>query len=180
MHDRLGEALADTRVKAVLPLVRGRLLDLGCGSNRLVERYGDGVGIDVHPWSGVDLIVRDSAELPFEPRSFDTITVIAALNHIPNREAVLDECRRVLRPDGRVLVTMLGPTISRLWHWLRSPWDADQRERGMKEGEVYGFTPGEVIRLFHAHGFRFSSERRFMLGFNRIYVFRVRGTDAPC
>ena len=174
MHDRLGRALADMRVRAVLPFVRGRLLDLGCGSNQLVKRYVHGIGIDVHPWSGVDLLVRDSAELPCDSQSFDTITVLAALNHIPNREDVLDECRRVLRPDGQVLVTMLTPMISRLWHWLRSPWDVDQRERGMKEGEVYGFTPAEVIQLFHDHGFRFSSQRRFMLGFNRLSVFHVR------
>lgn len=177
MHDSLGQALAEMRVKAVLPLVRGQLLDIGCGSNQLVERYVHGVGIDVHPWSGVDLLVRDSAQLPFAARSFDTITIVAALNHIPNREDVLDECRRVLRPGGQVLVTMLTPTISRLWHWLRSPWDTDQRERGMKAGEVYGFTPGEVIRLFHDHGFRFSAQRRFMLALNRIYVFHVREPD---
>ena len=177
MHDQLGQALAEKRVKAVLPFVRGQLLDLGCGSNQLVERYVHGIGIDVHPWSGVDLLVRDSAKLPFESQSFDTITVLAALNHIPNREDVLDECRRILRPDGQVLVTMLTPMISRLWHWLRAPWDVDQRERGMKVGEVYGFTPAEVIQLFHDHGFRFSSQRRFMLGFNRIYVFHLREPD---
>lgn len=177
MHDSLGRALAGMRVKAVLPLVRGQLLDIGCGSNQLVERYVHGVGIDVHPWSGVDLLVRNSAELPFESQSFDTITVLAALNHIPNRGDVLDECRRLLRPDGQVLVTMLTPTISRLWHRLRSTSDADLRERGMKAGEVYGFTRTEVIRLFDDHGFRLGSERRFMLAFNRIYVFHVRESD---
>ena len=72
--------------------------------------------------------------------SFDTVTIIAALNHIPNRAAVINECRRVLRPGGRVVITMLTPRTSRVWHWLRAPWDADQRERGMQPGEVFGFT----------------------------------------
>jgi SAM-dependent methyltransferase len=177
MHDTLGEVLAERRVDAVLPHVRGRLLDVGCGSNKLVQRYTNGVGVDVFPWPGADFVVSNSASLEYEPHSFDTITIIAALNHIPNREAVLNECRRLLRPEGRVVITMLTPVISRIWHWLRAPWDADQRERGMRPGEVYGFTPAQILDLFRRCGFVLESQTRFMLGFNRVYVFQIaKGT----
>lgn len=198
MHDALGKALADRRVKAVLPHVRGRLLDLGCGTNNLVRTYaslsrrrGDaakadrsayaaeaGVGVDVHPWPGADIVVPDSASLAWESQSFDTITIIAALNHMPNRQAVLQECRRILRPDGRVVITMITPRTSRVWHWLRSRSDADQVERGMKPGEVYGFTPAEIVELFSSCGFTLESQRRFMLGFNCVYVFRPTAPSA--
>jgi SAM-dependent methyltransferase len=171
MHDSLGEALAKRRVRAVLPHVSGRLLDIGCGSNRLVRHYANGIGVDVHPWPGADVVVADTATLQWEPASFDTITIIAALNHIPNRAAVLNECRRVLRPGGRVVITMLTPRTSRIWHWLRAPWDADQRERGMQPGEVYGFTSAQLLDLFARAGFTLLSQRRFMLGLNRLYVF---------
>jgi SAM-dependent methyltransferase len=171
MHDALGEALAKKRLKAVLPHVAGRLLDVGCGSNQLVRYYTNGVGVDVHPWPGADVVVNDTAALQWESGSFDTITIVAALNHIPNREAVLNECRRVLRPGGRVVITMLTPRTSRIWHWLRAPWDADQRDRGMTEGEVYGFTPAQVLDLFRRAGFTLLSRQRFMLGLNRVYVF---------
>jgi SAM-dependent methyltransferase len=171
MHDALGEALAKRRVKAVLPHVSGRLLDVGCGCNQLVQQYANGVGVDVHPWAGADLVVSDTASLEWESGSFDTITIVAALNHIPNRAAVLSECRRVLRPGGRVVITMLTPRTSRIWHWLRAPWDADQRDRGMKPGEVYGFTAAEVLDLFRRAGFTLLSQERFMLGLNRVYVF---------
>ncbi len=177
MHDALGEALADRRVKAVMPYVRGRLLDVGCGSNHLVRKYANGIGVDVHPWPGADRIVSNSASLEYEAHSFDTVTIVAALNHIPNRDAVLHECRRLLRPGGRVVITMLTPVTSRIWHWLRSPWDADQRERGMRPGEVYGFTPAQVVELFRKCGFTLCSQTRFMLGFNRVYVFAV--SEAP-
>jgi ubiquinone/menaquinone biosynthesis C-methylase UbiE len=176
MHDALGEALANRRVKAVLPHVTGRLLDVGCGSNRLVRHYANGVGVDVHPWPGADVIVNDTATLQWESGSFDTITIVAALNHIPNRAAVLNECRRVLRPGGRVIITMLTPRTSRVWHWLRAPWDADQRERGMQPGEVFGFTSAELLELFTRAGFTLLSQQRFMLGLNRLYIFGL--TDA--
>lgn len=171
MHDALGEALAKRRVKAVLPHVAGRLLDVGCGSNQLVRQYANGVGVDVHAWAGADRVVSDTADLEWDAGSFDTITIVAALNHIPNRAAVLNECRRLLRPGGRVVITMLTPRTSRVWHWLRAPWDADQRDRGMKPGEVYGFTAAEVTDLFRRAGFALMSRRRFMLGLNRVYVF---------
>lgn len=179
MHDALGEVLANRRVRAVLPHVTGRLLDVGCGSNRLVRHYADGIGVDVYPWPGADVIVGDTAKLQWGTESFDTVTIIAALNHIPNREAVLNECRRVLRPGGRVVITMLTPGTSRIWHWLRAPWDADQRERGMQTGEVYGFTPAQVVDLFGRAGFALVSEQRFMLGLNRVYIFRLADPAQP-
>jgi SAM-dependent methyltransferase len=175
MHDRLGEFLAGRRVRAVLPHVRGRLLDIGCGYNNLVRQYFDGVGVgvDVHPWPGVDRLVDDAASLEWDAHSFDTITIVAALNHMPNRKAVLQEAWRLLKPDGRVVVTMLTPRISRVWHWARAPWDTDQCERQMKTGEVYGFTSAQVIGLFQSCGFALESRQRFMLGFNHMYIFRV-------
>ena len=178
MHDTLGESLAQKRVRAVLPHVSGRLLDVGCGSNRLVRHYANGVGIDVHPWPGADFVVPDTATLQWESESFDTITMIAALNHIPNRVAVLNECRRLLRPGGRVVITMLTPRTSRVWHWLRAPWDSDQRQRGMQPGEVYGFTSKQVLQLFRHAGFTLLSSHRFMLGLNRVYVFGLDTTAA--
>jgi SAM-dependent methyltransferase len=171
MKDRLGRALLRMRVRAVLPHVRGRLLDVGCGTNELVKGYaGEGVGVDVHPWPGVDHIVEDTSRLPYDAQSFDTVCVIAALNHIPNRAAVLHEIHRVLKPNGRLVMTMIPPGIARLWHWVRKPWDADQNERGMMEGELYGIRQSEVRRLLAEAGFTVERESRFMVGVNRLTI----------
>lgn len=161
------------RIAAVLPHLRGRLLDVGCGTNELVKAYSeDGVGVDVHPWDGVDRVVEDAAELPFEDGSFDSGTIVAALNHIPNRREVLREVWRVLKADGRIVVTMISPGISRAWHFLRRPWDVDQKERGMVAGEVYGLTRRQVRDLLSEAGFVMEHEGRFMLGANRVAVAR--------
>lgn len=154
----------------MLPHIRGRLLDVGCGTNELVKAYGGGVGADVYQWGSVDLVVEDSARLPVASGSFDTVTIIAALNHIPNRVEVLSEAHRVLKADGRIILTMVPPAISRIWHAVRQPWDADQHERGMKEGEVCGMTMTEIRRLLHVAGFRVLLEERFMFGINRLTV----------
>lgn len=163
------------RIRTVLPEIRGYLLDVGCGTNDLVKTYqqkcsGQGIGIDVHPWEGVDLVVEDSSKLPIESESADTVTMIASLNHMENREQVLLEVRRVLRFDGRILVTMIPPEISKVWHFMRQFWDADQKERGMKEGELFGLKREQVRRLLTDSGFEILFEKRFMFGINCLTV----------
>src|SRR5690242_9534072 len=100
---------ADIRTGVVLNAVRGRLLDIGCGTNRLVARYrengGEGLGVDVYPWPGADQIVEDTSRLPYPDASFDTVSFVACINHIPYRIDVLREARRLLKPGGQVVLT---------------------------------------------------------------------------
>jgi len=105
------ETLARRRRERVHRYVRGRLLDIGCGDNRLVREHGDGIGVDVLDWGDVDLVVENTADLPFKDRSFDTVSFVACLNHIPNREEVLSEARRVIKADGRLIATMIPPRL---------------------------------------------------------------------
>lgn len=103
-----------------------QLLDLACGSGKPTLRIAQKTGCHV---SGVDLhsdaIVSAKAnarELGYEGRtkfyqgnaaerlsfmssSFDAITCIDAINHLPDRPRVLEEWHRVLKPGGRLLVT---------------------------------------------------------------------------
>ena len=74
---------------------------------------------------------------------------------------------------------MLTPRTSRIWHWLRAPWDSDQRDRGMQPGEVYGFTTQQLLDLFRRAGFTLLFSRRFMLGLNGVYVFGVDAAASP-
>jgi ubiquinone/menaquinone biosynthesis C-methylase UbiE len=175
MNDALGRRLRQWRMNTVLPQISGRFLDIGCGHNDVVKAYkasgrGDGTGVDVYPWEGCDLVVEDTAKLPFQNGEFDTVAIIAALNHIPNRGDVLKECARVLKPGGRIILTMLGPGVSKVWHFLRRPWDEDQTERGMKDGEVWGLTRRQIHQLLTDAGFTVDREKGFMLGLNKLTV----------
>ena len=174
MHDVLGKKLEKSRISAVLPLINGRLLDIGCGMNNLVKSYGSGIGVDVYNWGDVDIVVEDTANLPFRDHEFDTITIIAALNHIPNRGEVLKECDRVLSDQGKLIITMIPPFISGIWHMLRKPWDVDQRQRGMVQGEVFGFRKNQLVELCDRLGFRLVLRQRFMLGINSISMFEKK------
>lgn len=54
----------------------------------------------------VDFKLADAnARLPFDDETFDAIVCIDSMNHLPNREGVLREWRRVLRAGGRAFFT---------------------------------------------------------------------------
>jgi SAM-dependent methyltransferase len=178
MRDALGELLARWRVRAVKPHVKGRLLDVGCGLNHLVREYGNGVGVDVYQWGDVDVLASDAACLPVRDACFDTVTIIAALNHICNRRAALCEARRALRGGGQIIITMIPPRIAGLWHRIRGPWDADQKERGIAVDEKYGMTQKEVRNLLSESGFVVRREHRFMLGINCLTLAEKPGIEA--
>lgn len=166
----------DERLLACLRYARGRLLDVGCGPNELVRRYGNGVGVDVHPWPGIDALC-DTTRMPFADAAFDTVAILASLNHIrrPERLLVLAEVHRVLRPQGQVLVTMMDPIIGRITHRVREGTDPDQQERGIHHDEDLGLWSSEVRGLLEEAGFRVDWRKRFVFGLNNIY----RATKAP-
>jgi SAM-dependent methyltransferase len=168
--DRVGDALYAWRVKTVLPHLRGHALDIGCGTNVLMKRYGNGIGVDVFQFGGADLIVENTSALPFSDGEFDTICIIAALNHIPYREKVLTEAYRLLKPGGRIIITMIPNAMSRIWHFVRSPWDRDQHERGMEHDEVYGLSQHEVRTLLTQASFEVTQEIPFMLYLNTMTI----------
>lgn len=53
---------------------------------------------NLHPTQG------DATELPYEDGSVDAVVLIAVLGEIPDSDASLREIRRVLKPDGRLVV----------------------------------------------------------------------------
>ncbi|WP_170296042.1 glycosyltransferase [Azospirillum brasilense] len=79
-----------------------RILDLGCGPERLTERFlPDGIAIvraDVDRFSDDSVVLLIPGEpLPFEDDAFDIVLAMDVLEHVPpeGRDALLAECRRV-------------------------------------------------------------------------------------
>ena len=163
----------DERVIMALKFARGRVLDVGCGSNTFVRSYGNGVGVDVVEWEGCDQVIEDAASLPFEDGSFDTVSFLACLNHIANRDLAVREAYRVLKPGGRVLLTMIPPRVGAFTHWLRERNDPDHRERSIDHSsELMGMSARDIRSILLAAGFRDPIRRRFVFGLNSIFVAR--------
>ena len=168
---RIGlKSIRDERNEIVLKFAKGRLLDIGCGPNILVKKYGnDSVGIDVFDFNGGALIIEDASELPFKENTFDTVAFVASFNHIPNREEVITEVDRILKSYGRVIITNLEPIIGKVRH--RMFWiDKIEEGREKKEGEEEGLRHEYIINILIECGFTLIKKIRFHI-LNNLYIF---------
>lgn len=103
-----------------------RVLEVACGSGRVAVRMAERlsasvVGVDINESAvlaattrarahavhdRVDFRVADANEaLPFPEESFDVLFCNDSINHLRDRQAVLADWYRILRPRGRFLYT---------------------------------------------------------------------------
>jgi len=173
-HDfasRIGlKSIREERNEIVLKFVKGRLLDVGCGPNILVKKYGNhSFGVDVFDFGGGAIIVEDSSKLPFKDNTFDTISFVASFNHIPNRKEVMREVNRILKGKGRVIITNLEPIIGKVRH--RMFWiDRIEGKREKKKDEEEGLKNEYIISLLINFGFKLIKKVKFHF-LNNLYIF---------
>jgi SAM-dependent methyltransferase len=101
-----------------------RILDLGCGTGANLEklaRFGSATGIDFSPEAlsfcrkrALGPLVRGSGEaLGLRSGTYDLVTAMDTLEHMPHDLDALAEAFRVLKPGGRMLVAV--PAFGFLW-----------------------------------------------------------------
>jgi SAM-dependent methyltransferase len=180
--ERVGlTSLRGERFAAVLPVLRGKLVDVGAGDNALIHLYRDlrqgqadadlaaqSIGIDVVDWGSDCLVVESSARLPLADESVDTVAFVACLNHIPERREALHEARRILKPGGRVVVTMIGRLLGEIGH--RIWWYSEDKHREVHVEEAMGLDREEVLELLRSAGFANVVMSTFLYGLNTLYV----------
>ncbi|MFF4831818.1 class I SAM-dependent methyltransferase [Streptomyces sp. NPDC001315] len=160
-----------------------RVLDVGCGTGNLLRTTGqqhrnvDLVGLDPDPKAlaraerkarRVGLTVRldrgFAQELPYREGSFDRVFSSLMLHHLDSasREALLAEVRRVLRPDG--LLVLADPVFDE--HGHDHGHGRGRRQAGMRGrmGEQMRGNVGDAVsRRIAAAGFTVEPTRTMAL-----------------
>lgn len=115
-------------VKQRIPLAGARLLDVGCGggllSEALAKEGAQVTAIDLAPelvkvarlhglesGVGIDYRVQSVEALADEaPASFDAITCMEMLEHVPDPASIIMACQRLLKPGGQLFLSTLNRT----------------------------------------------------------------------
>lgn len=147
------------------------VLDLGCGRGSKTDALRllgvDPVGIDLDPdairqaredFPKTRFQVGDVHALPFADNTFDALFSLSVLQYV-DREAVLKECHRVLKPGGRaVFVEHLGrnPFVRayrvarKVCRWEYAPYLTPRGYIDVhKHGEFENLFAKTQVRAFH-------------------------------
>lgn len=116
----VGDQAVEARMAQLLGERLGTLVDLGTGTGRMIELFGEqaerAIGLDRSPemlrLARVKLDGRerfqlrqgDITALPLPDRTADTVIIHQVLHYLPSPEAAIGEAARVLAPGGRLLI----------------------------------------------------------------------------
>ena len=130
---------------AELPFVAGldaSGIQLGMARERLAERIAAGKA---------EIVEGDAAALPWDDERFSVVTSINAMKFFPDPAGALREMYRVLRPGGRLAITMgeaeeapAGATEGVVDKWGQWQWTDDAAQQLVEEA---GFTDVTVSVL---------------------------------
>jgi SAM-dependent methyltransferase len=118
----------------------GRLLDVGCGEGAFLraarkrgwEVFGTELTAETARFAresgGLDVRTGGPAEWGFEAGTFDAVTFWHVLEHVPDPVAMLEQCARLLRPGGLIVVavpnlrSLQAKLAGRHWFHLDVPY----------------------------------------------------------
>jgi len=175
----LDRVLQNWRARMAKPWIpaRARVLDIGCHEGEFLDSLGGHIGPSVgydplapaEGHSRHDLVPAIfAAPSAHADGAFDAVVMLATLEHVRDKEPLAREFFRILKPGGRVIITVPSQFVDHIVHTLCRLKLAD----GMSLDEHHGFDPTTTPDIFGRGGFALERWRRFQLGLNHLFVFR--------
>ena len=171
-----------TRHRIVLGYLEGRegILDIGCGSSRIILDLPDAIGMDILEnklrWLRPrhHLLVRGTCQqLPFRDGRFAAVINSEVIEHVPDKPEVWTEMWRVLRPGG---ILILGTPDYGRWLWWVLEWIYGKVLPGAYAKEhITHYTREDAMRRLRAAGYEILDCR--YVGFCEM-IFKARKPTA--
>jgi ubiquinone/menaquinone biosynthesis C-methylase UbiE len=173
--DKTIQQLRYRRVTAQIP--EGCVLaDLGCGNGHFLQhikkktvfRYGIDTQIK-NASDNYDLSFKTgdlNARLPLDNETVDVVTALAVIEHLVKPEAFLEEIFRILKREGRCIITTPSPSGRPLLEFLAYRVKIIS-EKDIRDHKNY-FDKRQLLRMFGR--FRKVSIKLFMFGLNTFVV----------
>lgn len=113
-----------SHIRELSPEISGKILDVGCGTKPYKNffKFSEYIGLEFD--TGIDLYKKsadyfyDGKKFPFNAETFDSIICNQVLEHVFEPEDFLKEIFRVLKPHGKLLIT-----VPFVWDEHEQPFD---------------------------------------------------------
>ena len=174
----LAPILGNIRMEKISSKIEGEkisLLDIGCGDGEFLisikDRLSGGIGIDKKVTAKkYDNLTFHSLEverkLDFPDNTFDYVTLLAVLEHLTFPADILSESHRVLKPNGRVVITTPDKKIDGIGRFAARIKLTDDE---IFEHRQY-FNEDSLKKILKDIGFNNMSYERFSFGLNQLAI----------
>lgn len=156
----------------------GLMLDIGCGSSRILRDLPGAVGLDLSFGKlrymrryRLPLVQGTIFALPFRDASFDVLVCSEVIEHVAESTAPFEEMARVHRPGG-ILVLGTPDYTTRSWRIFEALYRA-LAPGGYADEHVTHYTREGLVRLVSGIGYR-HVRTDYVLGSEMILTFERR------
>jgi dolichol-phosphate mannosyltransferase len=136
----------------------GRILDAGCGSSLIVQSLNNAVGMEFNfgklrflRHHGIPLARGSAFALPFKNASFDCVISSQVIEHLAYDEILFSEMRRVLRPDGMLILGT--PDYATIGWRIIEPTYRVLLPGGYADEHITHYTREKLTEIVARHGF---------------------------
>jgi 2-polyprenyl-3-methyl-5-hydroxy-6-metoxy-1,4-benzoquinol methylase/putative flippase GtrA len=171
------------RFKKVLNGIKGPVLEIGCGKGELIEflpKQLSYCGIDIQQRfvTKAKELYPDKSFLCFKiggkeklpVGKFNSIILLALVEHLENPRMVIDQLKNHLLPDGRIIITTPTPKSDKILQ-IGSNFGLFSKE-ALEEHHTY-FTKKILYALFKGLNIKVIHYRKFQWGLNQIIVGKI-------
>ncbi len=161
-----------SRYSEVARADRGTVLDIGCGTgygSAMLSSKSKVVALDISPSAtdfarrshpGPEYMVGDAAAIPLAGGNVDAITAFEVIEHLAEPGRFLDECRRVLKAGGSLV--MSSPNPAHFTNRLKKTFLGVPIPPRIWAGNIYHvreFTHDQMVSLLSSKGFEVTRTR---------------------
>jgi dolichol-phosphate mannosyltransferase len=149
-----------TRYKIIMSSLNkeGCILDIGCGSSRIIQQLKGAVGLDISLKKqrylrrrGILLVKADINRLPFKDASYSTVICSQVIEHVPVNDDIYKEIHRVLEPGG--ILAIGTPDYGRVsWRILEYIY-GKVLPGAYAEQHITHYTRSSLTQMLRKHGF---------------------------